>query len=84
MEKFKDIDKYLKASDIVEMFERERIRSEENGRKYRRSDGFAKRGMATAVMAAEFAESAAKWSLKVIEKEMNKHNNGFNQERNLH
>ena len=32
MEKFKDIDKYLKASDIVEMFEKERIRSEENGR----------------------------------------------------
>ena len=70
MERFKDIDKYLKASDIVEMFERERIRSEENGRKYRRSDGFAKRGMATAVMAADFAESAAKWSLKVIENEL--------------
>ena len=73
MERFKDIDKYLKASDIVEMFERERIRSEENGRKYRRSDGFAKRGMATAVMAADFGESAAKWSLKMIENKMNEH-----------
>lgn len=73
MEKFQDIDKYLKASDIVAMFEQEQIRSEENGRKYRRSDGFAKRGMAAAVMAADFAESAAKWSLKAIEKEMNKH-----------
>ena len=73
MERFKDIDKYLKASDIVAMFERERIRSEENGRKNRRSDGFAKRGKATAVMAADFGESAAKWSLKMIENKMNEH-----------
>lgn len=68
MERFKDIDQHVRASDITEMFIHEQERSAENGRKYRRSDGYAKRGKSVAVMAADFHEAAAKYALDQIEK----------------
>lgn len=68
--RFENIDNILKASDIVEYIESERIRSHANGENFRRVDGTAKKGKAMAVRAADFDESAAKWALNAIEKRM--------------
>lgn len=67
---FDDIDKYLKASDIVKLLQNEQMLAAENGRRNRRSDGFAKKGKARTVIVSDFAESAAKWSLYKIMQEI--------------
>ena len=74
-DKFDNIDEYMRASDIIQLFEAEYDRSVENGKKHRKADGTAKKGMATAVMAADADAAAAdaasaRWALRTIAKKM--------------
>lgn len=69
-DKFDNIDEYMRASDIIQLFEVEYDRSVENGKKHRKADGTAKKGMATAVMAADADAASARWALRTIAKKM--------------
>ena len=71
-DKFDNIDEYMRASDIIQLFEAEYDRSVENGKKHRKADGTAKKGMATAVMAAaaDADAASARWALRTIAKKM--------------
>lgn len=69
-EKLKNIDKVMKASDIVEFLENRIDRLEEEYNMYVRSDGVAKRGKSRYAEAASNGIGAANTVLRWLESEI--------------
>ena len=74
-EKLKNIDNYMKASDIIEFLEEHKNRAENRYNSYIRSDGIPKRGKAMFANAASSNIGAVKIVISWLEKEMESRQN---------
>ena len=69
-EKLKNIDKFMKASDIIELLEKNKSNTETRYRTFVRSDGVAKKGKSLAANAASHHIYAIDAVIRLLEFEL--------------
>ena len=76
-EKLKNIDNFMKASDIIEFLEENKNRAESSYNSYVRSDGIPKKGKAMFANAASCNVGAVKIVINWLESELERRQNGW-------